>query len=582
MKGPRWLKPLIIGSVVVLFHKAAVLAAELPPTPARTTPATPAATDTAGAGAIELSLLPPPFPVGLMPDLRLPPRENPERRVGREGSSRAPSEVAAPASDDEVHPAQPLGKIDAPASVSRDGLSAGLAVPGDFAEPPTQVAQAPAVQNRKRLVFAGVAAGGLELIDRAAAATQALETALKVHYEVLRLEDLPSEQGIPAPKYYKDCPDAEGCLGVLAQRAQASMAVLGMLQLQEEPDAPVRRSDTSERVIVELTLLDLRHFEPSSTVQIEMLGADFSLLQESALLGIRKLEKRWKLLEAGPSPKPEPAARVSLAEEQLPQKVSPSPLLTLPQGRRGQLAMRVSAGAGYGVLGQEYISHRLVELADQPDTTVAEYSRLTLTPSSASQLGVGVSFGLTSRLELEARTKFSFGEGSVSAELLQEDDYANVSPWTFGACEGGGEACPPVQRVTAATFSVGMMGRLVLTPRALTSPVLLAGANLNLHADVVRRVQLQDYDARAWWTVFPPIRSVDVVAGVGLQRVLSRRALFVMQLPVTYQVQTTQTEQYEVSFSTPDHPSFSDAPPTRLQGLPLGVGLELGLQWELN
>lgn len=556
MKAPRWLKPLIVGSAFVLFHKAAVLAAELPPS---------------SAG---LELLPPPFPVsapaehGLEPRERVDPQKTPTKqeapghRAGREVGRRVPTDAPAPTSDDEDHPALPLG------------LSSESSA--------WKLAQAVKPQTRHTIVFAGIAAGGLELVDRAQAATVALEATLRTKYDVLRLEELPAENGIPAPTYYKDCPDPEGCLGVLAQRVQASLAVVGILQLHTEPTEAVQRSTDTQRVVVELTLIDLRHFEPSSPLQIEMLGDDLSLLQESAMLGLSKMERRWKLLEAGPAKAPEPPSRVKLEEEQLQRHSRTSPELTPPRGRRGQLALRVSAGAGYGLLGQEYISHRLVELADQPDTTVAEYSRLTLTPSRGSQLGASMSFGVTSRLELEAHARGSFASGSVSTALIQEDDYQNVMPWTYAGCEAGGANCPEVQAVSASTVSVGLRGRFVLTPRALTQPVLFGGASLNFHGDSWSALQREDYASNAWWPTYEPLRSVDLMAGAGIQRVLSRQLTVVLQVPITFQLQSSQDDRYETVRSTPDHASFADTPPARVLGLPLGASVEVGLQWELN
>ncbi|MFM7202201.1 MAG: hypothetical protein ACKO6N_15580 [Myxococcota bacterium] len=556
MKAPRWLKPLIVGSAFVLFHKAAVLAAELPSSPAG------------------LELLPPPFPVtapaerGLEPRERVAPQNVPARqdnsahRAGREVGQRVPTDAPAPASDEEDHPALPLG-LKSESSAWR-------------------LAQAVKPQTRHTLVFAGIAAGGLELVDRAKAATDALDATLRTKYDVLRLEELPAENGIPAPTYYKDCPDSEGCLGVLAQRVQASLAVVGILQLHAEPTEAVQRTSDNQRVVVELTLIDLRHFEPSSPLQIEMLGDDLSLLQESAMLGLNKVERRWKVLEAGPAKAPEPAPRVKLEEEQLQRHRRTSPELTPPRGRRGQLALRVSAGGGYGLLGQEYLSHRLVELADQPDTTVAEYSRLTLAPSRGSLLGASMSVGVTSRLELEAHARGSFASGRVSTALIQEDDYQNVTPWTYAGCEAGGENCPEVQVVNAPMLSVGLRGRFVMTPRTLTQPVLFGGAHLNLHGDIWSDLQREDYTSQAWWPSYPPLRSVDLTAGVGIQRVISRQLTMVLQVPITFQLQSSQDERYETVQSTPGHANFADTPPARVLGLPLGASVEVGLQWELN
>lgn len=478
-----------------------------------------------------------------------------------------------------LHKAQALGASSAQASTALPAMRVeGEAAPAsedasDTGPGASSAAEAAAPQSSARVVFVGIAPGGIELAPQAGVLTTSLEAFLRKRNPLVTLEALPAVRGVSAAQYWNNCPELEGCLQVLATRVQADFALMGFFRPGGPRPEPIAGVEPPEGWTVSLQLIDLVTVETLPPLEIQGTGDDYSLVEES----LGRLLTRREALHLKPKAVVTPAPQKPLPRLTLAPEVPPTPppaSWSLEGGHRGQLLFRLSAGGAYGQLGQDYVSYHLTD----DDQVIESFSRLTATSSAGGNVQLGVGYGLTPRLELEVQGGLLAGAGRLRYQETPAVTYQAVQPDIFGSCQSDVDnVCPVDEESVSATWALALRGRYMLSLQERMQPFLVGGLSFMVMSDLVRQYQALDYLNLSWLDLFQPIQALGVTLGPGFQLELSPNAGFFIQVPVTWRFWTNQDQSY-ASYSPAEGGAYLSDLPGTLNNPPVTAAVDIGFQ----
>lgn len=451
----------------------------------------------------------------------------------------------------------------------------------------TALGAAPEAEAIPVVAFVGIDPEDLALAGEAGVASVALEEALREHYPVMGLEDIPATRAATAALYWNNCPERLDCLRILGERARASLAVMGRLKVHEGERASASRADTAHTQIFTLQVLDLVKDEMLEPLVIENVGDDPAFLIESTLAVLDRRIELWKA--SPPMPKVETEepqhSRVSGSDANVQRSELGSGKLgkywDKSLGHKGQLLLRASVGGAYGDLGQEYYD---VRLTNSDGDVLEEYSRLNLLSGSGGNAQLSLGYGLTRRLTLEARAALQTGSARLVTDTRPLATYQDptTGAYTFAGCaETQSIACPEAINSVATTLALGVRARYSLSLRHSLQPFLVAGVGLNLHRDAIEPVQQQNFVERSWWNLYPPIQTLGVTLGPGIEYTLGPRVSLFFQVPFTWQLNTNYNDTYTRYSPAADGPYLVDLPAEPANRMPLHTEFDLGIQVRL-
>jgi hypothetical protein len=431
-----------------------------------------------------------------------------------------------------------------------------------------------------------------ELADLAAKISADLRQGLAPRFEVLALTDLEPIHDVPADKYYGTCPERLECLQLLGDRSHVANAFMGEVFRRPVAAEAVQIAASMDTLVIRLRVLDTVGGDELPPITVEIVGDDDRALIEAVSLALEgpapaRRPRAFDALEpdedeAEKAPGGEQAEAVVTREERLARgeralersKVKRQ----LERGHAGQLLFRLSAGAVYGELNQVYDIERLTKEGG----LVEEYSRLSLETGGATGLRAAVGYGLGRHLELEAQVGWTATATSIESYSQDAQVYA-LDPWTHAECAQGtsGKDCPVRSTAGSSALSLGGRARLYPSVRRLARPFVMVGASWLRTSAVLDDAASAGAPVETWWKQYEPIRTVGVMAGVGVQYELGHAVGLFAQLPVTWRVWTNQPGSHEDHYQDGTGPYFADLPPAQRLASPVTVELEVGVQLRL-